>query len=191
MNDFGVDIDPKDINGLFKAFDYENDGTINFNEFIRVVVGPMNAFRTKICGRAFQQIDYNGDGTLSLEDIKGSYNASFHPDVKAGKKTEDQVLTEWLTTFENHYNMITGGQNDGKISPEEFIEYYTHVSANIDNDAYFELMMSNCWNLDNKNNPSQMSYAGSSKKIAFVNSREAYLRDHHRNLFGNDKQAVF
>jgi len=86
MNDFGVDIDPKDINGLFKAFDYENDGTINFNEFIRVVVGPMNAFRTKICGRAFQQIDYNGDGTLSLEDIKGSYNASFHPDVKAGKE---------------------------------------------------------------------------------------------------------
>lgn len=29
------------------------------------------------------------------------------------------------------------------------------------------------------------------KKIANVSSREAYLRDHHRNLFGNDKQAFF
>jgi hypothetical protein len=32
-----------------------------------------------------------------------------HPDVKAGKKTEDEVLTEWLHTFENHFNMINGG----------------------------------------------------------------------------------
>ena len=35
---------------------------------------------------------------------------------------------------------------------EEFVEYYTHVSANIDTDSYFEIMMSNCWNLDSRNN---------------------------------------
>lgn len=151
----------------------------------------MNTFRSKICERAFNQIDFNGDGVLSYDDIKNSYNGKMHPDVKSKKKTEEEVLTEWLSTFENHYNMITGGQNDGKISPEEFLEYYTQVSANIDNDAYFELMMSNVWNLENKNNPNSMPFAGSSKKIATVNSREAYLRDHHRNLFGNDKQAVF
>jgi hypothetical protein len=99
---------------------------------------------------------------LSLEDIKGKYNAAFHPDVKSGKKTEDEALTEWLETFENHYSTVTGGANDGIITPEEFIEYYTHVSANIDNDAYFELMMSNVWNLNSKNNSAAMPYAGSS-----------------------------
>jgi hypothetical protein len=55
-----------------------------------------------------------------------------HPDVKAGKKTEDEVLTEWLSTFEDHYSMVTEGSNDGRITPEEFVEYYTHVSANIE-----------------------------------------------------------
>lgn len=112
--------------------------------------------------RAFNQIDFNGDGVLSLEDIKGTYNAKFHPDVKAGKKTEDEVLTEFLETFENHYSTITGAVNDGVITPQEFIEYYTHISANIDNDAYFELMMSNVWNLNSKNNSAAMPYAGSS-----------------------------
>jgi hypothetical protein len=31
---------------------------------------------------------------------------------------------------------------------EEFVEYYTNVSASIDDDRYFELMMRNAWNLD-------------------------------------------
>lgn len=188
IHDFGLSMDQKDIDSLFKAFDYDNSGEIEFNEFIRVVVGPMNNYRTNIVLKTFQSIDFNGDGALSLQDIKGRYNAKMHPDVRAGKKTEDEVLTEWLTTFEDHYNMVTGGANDGKITPEEFVEYYTHVSANIDNDAYFEVMMSNVWNT---NNAQDQPFAGSSAKVTYVNSRDAYLRDHHRNLFGTDKQTPF
>ncbi len=30
----------------------------------------------------------------------GVYNAKLHPDVKAGKKTEDEILGEFLDTFE-------------------------------------------------------------------------------------------
>lgn len=30
------------------------------------------------------------------------------------------------------------------------MEYYNNVSASIDDDKYFELMMNNAWNLDNK-----------------------------------------
>ena len=114
-----------------------------------------------------------------------------HPDVKSGKRTEDEILTEFLETFEQHYNTITGGKSDGKITPEEWLEYYTHVSASIDSDAYFELMMSNTWNIESANNPASMPYAGSKAKISAVSSRDAYLRDHHRNLFGTDKETPF
>jgi hypothetical protein len=30
---------------------------------------------------------------------------------------------------------------------EEFVEYYSNISASIDNDEYFALMMNNSWNL--------------------------------------------
>ena len=33
---------------------------------------------------------------------------------------------------------------------EEWLEYYNNVSMSIDDDAYFELMMNNAWNLDGK-----------------------------------------
>lgn len=60
---------------------------------------------------AFKKIDKDGSGILELNDIKGTYNASLHPDVKAGKKTEDEILGEFLETFEMHHN-LGGGTND-------------------------------------------------------------------------------
>ena len=45
------------------------------------------------------------DGVLRINDIKGVYTAKLHPDVKAGKKTEDEVLGEFLETFEMHHNL--------------------------------------------------------------------------------------
>ena len=72
-----------------------------------------------------------------------------HPDVKKGKKTEDDVLCEFLDTFEMHYSLNHEGSRDGKISMDEWIEYYNNVSMSIDDDKYFELMMNSAWNLDN------------------------------------------
>ncbi len=52
-----------------------------------------------------------------------------------------------METFEIHHNIMNGSQADGKVTLDEFIEYYTNVSASIDGDDYFALMMNNSWNL--------------------------------------------
>jgi Ca2+-binding EF-hand superfamily protein len=100
IHDFQVAIDEKDIDGLFKAFDTDGCGQIRYDEFVRIVVGPMNQFRTQLVQKVFNKIDFNGDGVLNIEDIKGRYDATKHPDVKSGKKGENEVLTEFLETFE-------------------------------------------------------------------------------------------
>lgn len=109
VSDFGIEIETKDLATLFKCFDYTGDGEIEFNEFLRVLVGPMNKFRTNLALKAFKQLDRTGDGIVDLDDIRGTYNASHHPDVRSGKRTENEVLTEFLETFETHYNTISGG----------------------------------------------------------------------------------
>ena len=37
---------------------------------------------------------------------------------------------------------------DHIVTKEEFEEYYNNISASIDRDDYFELMMNSAWNLD-------------------------------------------
>jgi Ca2+-binding EF-hand superfamily protein len=114
----------------------------------------MNPSRKEIVKKAFNKMDSNSNGVLEIDDIRQSYNANNHPDVKSKKKNEDEVLQEFLETFEAHRQMTKGDANskkgDGKVTLNEFMDYYSNISASIDDDEYFKLMMTNAWNLDNK-----------------------------------------
>lgn len=126
----------------------------------------MNQFRVNLCKKAFKRIDKTGDGILDISDLKGTYNAKHHPDVKSGKKTEEDILCEFLDTFEMHHALATGGTGrDSSVTGEEFLEYYNNVSCSIDDDRYFELMMNNAWNLDNKA-PAKKAWAADSTEPA-------------------------
>lgn len=57
--------------------------------------------------------------------------------MKSGKRTEDEVLTEFLDTFEMHSSLIHPGEYNHRVNFDEFCEYYNNVSANIDDDEYF------------------------------------------------------
>jgi hypothetical protein len=61
--------------------------------------------------RCFDKLDRNGDGVLRINDIKGVYSAKNHPDVRSGKRDEDDILGEFLETFETHHN-LKGGFRD-------------------------------------------------------------------------------
>lgn len=149
IRDFRVGLEDKDSERLFRIFDRDRSGKIDYEEFLRGVRGEMNQFRVNLCKKAFAIMDKDKSGILDLDDIKQAYNAKMHPDVKAGKKTEDDILLEFLDTFEAHYSFSHENSRDGRINMEEWIEYYNNVSMSIDEDKYFEAMMNSAWNLDN------------------------------------------
>lgn len=101
---------------------------------MRSVVGEMNNYRKDLVKRAFNKLDRNSNGVVEIDDIKSFYNAKFHPDVKTGRKTEDEVLAEFIDTFELHHSIKNPEDKDRKITLKEFIEYYNNVSASVDND---------------------------------------------------------
>jgi hypothetical protein len=112
----------------------------------------MNETRAAVAKKAYKIMDSDGSGQVDINDIRQTYNAKQHPDVKAGKKTEEEILAEFLDTFEDHYCDMAGqaDSRDGIISMPEWLEYYNNVSMSIDTDEYFAVMMNSTWNLDGK-----------------------------------------
>ena len=103
MKELRVGLDEEDIARLFKMFDVNHDNTITYEEFMRIVVGEMNENRKNIVDAAFKKLDKTGDGVITVDDIKDVYNVSRHPDVMSKQKTEGEILSEFLDTFEQHF----------------------------------------------------------------------------------------
>lgn len=106
MKELRIGLGEKDIARLFNMFDINHDGTITYDEFMRLIVGEMNEARKAIVNRAFSKIDVNSDGVLTIDDLKGVYSASRHPEVMAKRKTEGEILSEFLDTFEQHFSIL-------------------------------------------------------------------------------------
>lgn len=115
----------------------------------------MNERRLRLVQQVFSILDRDQSGIIELIDIQGMYNAKAHPDVIGERKTEEEVLQQFLETFEgspSYLKRSSGNTNnknryDGRVTPGEFIEYYQNISASIDSDDYFELMIRNAWHI--------------------------------------------
>ncbi|CAE7608885.1 CAPSL [Symbiodinium microadriaticum] len=134
---------PAQVKILFDHFDSDQSGGISFDEFIFGVRGVLNERRQQLVMMAFEILDTDKSGVIEVDDVKAKYDTSKHPDVISGKRTSDDVLSEFLETFEGTEN----DAKDGKVTPAEFMRYYANLSSSIDEDDYFELMIRNAWHI--------------------------------------------
>lgn len=137
---------PSEVETLFSSFDFDGVGYINYNEFLRIVRGPMNEKRKNAVVSLFNKLDVKGDGSIDIQDIKLMYNAEEHPAAKSRQKSSDQVYYEFIESINTYTQAMKGGSNKEKISLDEWLEYYNNLSASIDKDNYFMDMLNNCWN---------------------------------------------
>ncbi|XP_064605115.1 calcyphosin-like protein isoform X1 [Liolophura sinensis] len=141
VSDYGVIMEDEDMQELFNRLDKDGSGSVDFDEFLKALRPPMSGARKALIIQAFTKLDKTGDGFITTEDLKGVYNVKKHPKYLNGEWSEEQCLRQFLDVFD------TVNNKDGKVTPEEFMNYYAGVSAHIDSDAYFDLMMRTAWNL--------------------------------------------
>ncbi|XP_051790991.1 calcyphosin-like protein isoform X2 [Erpetoichthys calabaricus] len=139
LNDYGVPLKKEEAMEIFQKLDKDGSGTLDFNEFLEALRPPMSNARKQVITEAFRKLDKTGDGIVTVEDLRNVYNARHHPKYQNGEWTEDQVFRAFLDNFDSPYD------KDGKVSKDEFLNYYAGVSASIDSDAYFLLCMKTSW----------------------------------------------
>ena len=154
------DISDKAIAHLFRYFDKDDSGSINYDEFLVGIRGVLSVRRLELVNLAFTILDKDGSGVVDIKDIQGVYSARSHPDVIGGRRTEEEILTEFIDNFNIvKKNIMVKGASNGKkpvpekavakgaITRETFIDYYSNLSSSIDSDDYFELMIRNSWHI--------------------------------------------
>jgi len=140
MHELGFNYSDAEVEALMNAFDTSGDQKIDYEEFLSAVRPPMSLRRKRIVQKVFEMIDTDKSGVLTPEDLKSRFNPAGDPRVGNREKSASSVAAEFLSTFDVF-------DHNGQVGPDEFLKYYQGVSASIDDDSYFELMMRNAWHM--------------------------------------------
>jgi len=140
LYDIGISLEDDQFDSLMNLFDRNKDGLVSLGEFLTTIRGEMNAARLGFVKLAFGLLDKDGSGQITKEDLAGAYDFSKNPEVISGEMSADDAAMLFLSNFER-------SSVDGIVTYPEFVEYYRDISAEIDDDEYFELMMRNAWHI--------------------------------------------
>ena len=69
----------------------------------------MSRSRIDLIGKAFAKMDTTGDGNITVDDLKGSYDVSHHKKFVNGEWTKERCLKEFLDSFQI-------GEKDDKVT---------------------------------------------------------------------------
>ena len=77
-------------------------------------------------------LDKDRSAQVTFSDLANIYDVSSHPDFLGRKKTKDEIVREFLNSFDG-----ARGNNDGVLTWDEFVDYYGDLSMAIPSDEYF------------------------------------------------------
>jgi len=72
-----------------KFYDVDGDGNISYDEFVRGLRDPLNDRRKNIVEKAFKQLDKDGSGKITIDDIGNTYDVTKNKDFINGTKTRN------------------------------------------------------------------------------------------------------
>lgn len=121
-------------------YDVDGDGNVTYEEFLRGLRDELTERRAAMVQKAFNMLDKDGSGQILVAEIAGIYDVSMNPEFLEGRKTRDEILTDFLSNFEG-----AKGNHDGILTKGEFFDYYTDLSMSTPSDEYFVRMMESTW----------------------------------------------
>ena len=126
---YRLSLSQPEIAMLIANFAQPNTQSLNTDSLLQALIGQLSPFRINLVKQVFASIDVNGTGYISSNDIKSLFNAARHPEVVSNKRTEDEVLGEWLDNFEifSEYNG-TANIGERQVSFDEFLYFYSLIS---------------------------------------------------------------
>ena len=71
LRDYGIDLTPMELEECFLYFDRDRNGSIDISEFLVGLVGSMNPRRKRIVRMAFDILDKDSSGVVTVDEVNG------------------------------------------------------------------------------------------------------------------------
>ncbi|XP_078583315.1 calcyphosin-2-like isoform X1 [Branchiostoma floridae x Branchiostoma japonicum] len=135
-----MDVSPQQFESVWRILDQNEDGVLDYGEFMRTFIGEMSEYRKALVRKAYDKLDPNRTGSINLSDMRKFYSARKHPKVLAGEAKEEEMLNSFLDSFSHC-------QDPRTVQYVEFEEYYEGMSIDVARDDDFANILKNSWGI--------------------------------------------
>lgn len=88
------------MKALVEFFDKDGSGQVDLNEFMVAIRGEMNAARLSWVSAAYDKLDVNKDGNVTLDDIAKLYDVSSMPEVTNGSMQPKDAYMQYMSLWD-------------------------------------------------------------------------------------------
>lgn len=142
LDKLGLELTEHQAVEVFKHFEKDEfQTTILIDDLLEGVKPYMSPSRKSIVHQAFAKIDKEESGSITLEALRHAYDVTSNPKYEAGIETREQILKNFIDHFEEHHH------KNRPITLEDFENYYAALSASVDDDTYFDLVIRQVYKL--------------------------------------------
>jgi len=113
---FGLFPKKVELQALMKFYDVDADGNIGYEEFLRGLRDELTERRKAMVQKAFAMLDKSGTGAIGMSDIAGIYDVSMNPEFLEGRKTREEILTDFLSNFEGKSKIEGAAAGDAVVT---------------------------------------------------------------------------
>lgn len=129
-----------------RIFDRDGSGMISLKEFLRAmkvslkqnffsivlfIQGEPSGARSACIKEAYDKLDVNKNGGVTLDEIAKGINPTVFPEVTQGQIDPQEVYMQIMSLWDTQ-------DPNGNVTFDEFADYWSDISACIESDAEFE-----------------------------------------------------
>jgi len=140
LKKFRILLNEQEFDNVWRYVDRNNDGLIDYGEFVRGCFGEMSETRKFWVRKAFSRIDPAKTGSGKIIDIQKFYCPAKDSAVVSGKISESEALDKIVECFQR-------SRSKTEVSYTEFEAYYEGLSLNFSDDDTFIHVVKNTWTL--------------------------------------------
>ncbi len=79
--------------------------------------------------QAFQTLPADDRGEVDVNSVARMFTASHHPDVRAGRRSESDIVSEFISTFKYRYVVHTSTKFAMIAMLRSYLPFFTHAPS--------------------------------------------------------------